>query len=145
MFEKIKALYQLLQKGKQVENPAFWKGIQSKVQPVIAAIIIAVVSLLKGTKYELPVDDHMAFVAAGVIFGFVNWVLTTITSKKVGLNPTIVSGQPSNTDVPITESTKTTLDVNPTEAGVRGIVAPSTKEASRWNANIDPLDTSKYG
>jgi len=85
MFAKLKALYNLMKMGEQVANPAFWKKVQAEGQPVIAALLIAIVGLLKGTKYEIPLDNETALLIAGGIFAAVNWVLTVVTTKKMGL------------------------------------------------------------
>lgn len=91
MFKKIGLLLDLLKEGREVSNPVFWKRLQSEGQPVVAALITAVFGLLKGTKYEIPMDDATAMALGGSIFFVVNWVLTKITSKKVGLSATTTS------------------------------------------------------
>lgn len=85
MFDKLKAFYNVFKIGEQVANPVFWKQVQSKGQPALAALLVAVVGLTKGTKYEIPVDDDTLMYFAGGVFAVTNWVLTNITSKKMGL------------------------------------------------------------
>ena len=85
MFDKLKALWRVLKAGEEVANPEFWKGVQSKGQPILATLLVSIVSLLKGTKYEIPLDDTTAMLVAGGVFAGVNWVLTIVTSKKVGV------------------------------------------------------------
>lgn len=95
MLKKLKDLFNVLKLGEQVANPEFWKGVQSKGQPALAALMVAIVGLLKGTKYEVPIDNDTALLIAGGIFAAVNWVLTLATSKTVGL-----SNKPIQADVP---------------------------------------------
>lgn len=85
MFSKLGAFYNLFKLGQEVDNVEFWKGVQAQGQPVIAAILIAIVALLKGTKYEIPLSDDQAMLIAGGIFATTNFVLTLITSKRVGI------------------------------------------------------------
>ena len=85
MFNKLKALWRVMKAGEEVANPEFWKGVQSKGQPILATLLVSIVSLLKGTKYEIPLDDTTAMFIAGGVFAGVNWVLTIVTSKKVGV------------------------------------------------------------
>jgi len=85
MFGKLGKFWDLLQYGKQVGDIAFWKQAQAVGQPVIAGLLITIVGLLKGTKYEVPLDDATASMLGGTVFFIVNAILTLITSKHVGI------------------------------------------------------------
>ncbi len=39
----------LLKEGREVANPVFWKGVQDKGQPALAALLMTIAALLKGT------------------------------------------------------------------------------------------------
>jgi hypothetical protein len=90
MFNRLKLFYGLFKQGQQVSNPEFWHKGQAVVQPVIAALIIALVALARSFGYELPIPDDLAFSIAGAIFFAVNSVLTIIASKHIGLPATTV-------------------------------------------------------
>ena len=128
MFDKLKTLWNLLHQGQQVADPEFWKGVQSKGQPVIAGLLIGLVALLKGTKYELPLDDATAGLIAGGIFAAANWVLTTISSKKVGLDPATAAP---------TDPAATTTRFPPITTDLPVVNPPAQRDASG-------VSTSKY-
>lgn len=91
MFGKLSAFWNLLKVGQEVSNVEFWKKAQSIGQPTIAALLMAIVALTKGTKYEIPLDNETALLIGGSIFAIVNWILTLVTSKRVGLPSTSAS------------------------------------------------------
>lgn len=72
----------LLGQGRMVANPEFWKKAQSEGQPALAALLIGIVALLKGTPYEIPINDQTLGLIAGGIFAGINWVLTRVTTTK---------------------------------------------------------------
>ena len=86
MFEKIKGLWNLMQAGKAVADPALWKNRQITVTALVA-VLMAVVQLSKGSAYELPIDEDTATAIAGGLLAVVNVVLTLSTSEKVGFKP----------------------------------------------------------
>jgi len=83
MLDKIKGLWNLMQAGKAVADPALWKSRQITVTALVA-VLMAVVQLAKGFGYELPVDENTATAIAGGVLAVVNVVLTITTSDKVG-------------------------------------------------------------
>lgn len=72
----------LLNQGKMVANPEFWKKAQAEGQPILAGILIGIVALLKGTDYEIQIPDETLALIAGGIFAAINWMLTRITTEK---------------------------------------------------------------
>lgn len=83
MLDKLKGLWNLMQAGKAVADPALWKSRQIKTT-MLVAVLMAVVQLAKGFDYELPVDENTATAIAGGFLAVVNVILTLTTSKTVG-------------------------------------------------------------
>lgn len=94
MIDKIKALWELMQKGKSVADPALWKSRQITVT-MLGGLIIAAVQLAKVFGYELPVDENTASAIAGGVLAVTNVFLTLSTSDKVG-----VGAKQENSDLP---------------------------------------------
>lgn len=86
MLDKLKGLWNLMQAGKAVADPALWKTRQITVT-MIVAVLMALVQLAKGFGYELPIDENTATAIAGGLLAIVNVVLTLSTSEKVGFKP----------------------------------------------------------
>ena len=84
MIAKIKALWDVLQKGKEVADPEIWKRRQV-TSTLLGGAIIAVVQLAKAFDYDLHIDeDTVTAVAAGVV-AIVNYFLTLSTTTKIGI------------------------------------------------------------
>jgi hypothetical protein len=79
---KFMTLWTLIAQGRMVADPVFWKKMQAVGQPALASVFVSIVALLKGTKYEIEIDDATLALIAGGIFAAVNWVLTHITTTK---------------------------------------------------------------
>jgi hypothetical protein len=85
MMKKLKALLLLFQKGQIVADPAKWKAGQMESSAVIAAIWAAVY-VAEAWGYAVPVgSETVDAVAVGLLAG-INWVLTVITTDKIGLS-----------------------------------------------------------
>jgi hypothetical protein len=84
MFHKLKAGYEVLQRGKEVSDPALWKAGQITGNAV-GGLILALVALAGAFGYELPVDNEDALIIGGAIVSIFNIVLTMVTTKKIGL------------------------------------------------------------
>ena len=115
MFSKLSAFWNLLKVGQEVSNAEFWKKAQSVGQPTIAALLMAIVALTKGTPYEIPLDNETSLLIGGSIFAIVNWILTVITSKKVGLpaKPDVSEALPAIQPTLLNESAKGSLQRDP--------------------------------
>ncbi len=125
--ERLKAFYNLFKQGQCVTNPEFWKGVQSKGQPALASIILSLVALTKGTKYEVHMDPVTASFIGGGLFALSNWMLTTVTSAKVGMRP-------SSADLPPIEDHSTmSSESNPV------MPAQTTAEAVQLRPQTDGL------
>jgi hypothetical protein len=80
------ALFGLLRKGAEVADVEKWKARQITAN-ILGGVIVALVAVLKGFGYELPMDDEAAYSIAGGVIATVNVVLTAVTSKRAGLLP----------------------------------------------------------
>ncbi len=122
----MKLFFNLFKQGQVVANPEFWKDVQSKGQPAIAALLMTIVELLKGTPYEITMSPQMAMYIGGGIFAVTNGVLTTITSAKVGMRPSAGSvpvadpaGVPSQPDPVVqTQAATETVQQRPQTDGL---------------------------
>lgn len=124
---KLFAVWDLLNEGRAVANPEFWKKVQAEGQPALATLLIGVVALLKGTKYEIPISDVQLGYIAGGIFCAVNWVLTRITTTKdlrvlpVIPRPEVVPVVVENEAVELPRSTETAQGQQPTNQSINKI------------------------
>jgi uncharacterized membrane protein len=102
MWKLLTSLWGALQAGKMISNPAEWKHKQNITSALIAVLGFILAALpLVGVKLEISAED-VASMAGGiaVILGVLNGIITTATSKKVGLS----SGTaPSSPDKPRVE------------------------------------------
>jgi len=102
MWNLLKNILPALQAGKIISNPAEWKHKQNITSALVAILgfILAVLPFV-GVKLEISAED-VAMLAGGIaaILGVLNGVITTATSKKVGLSP---STAPSSKDKPRVE------------------------------------------
>lgn len=108
MFDNIKKFYTLFQEGQEISHKEFWKKGQAYAQPIIAAIIMAIVGLAKAYGHELPVSDDLAYTIAGAIFFTVNSVLTIITSAKIGIKPSVPQAPIREAESPMRSVVETT-------------------------------------
>jgi hypothetical protein len=80
-----------MQAGQEITNPETWKNAQTTTNSVAAILSIGITLLrLKGVDLHLT-DDSLITMAGGVaaILGVVNGIITTISSKKVGIKPPV--------------------------------------------------------
>ena len=83
MFEKLSGFWSLFKAGQEVANAEKWKSHQITAT-MLAAVFMALVNVLKGYGYDLPITNEVAMEIAGGFIAVVNVILTTITSKRVG-------------------------------------------------------------
>lgn len=81
---KLSAVWALFRKGESVADPAAWKTGQITVT-LVASLLLAAAHVAEVFGYALPIDQAAADAVAGGIIAVVNIVLTTATSKTVGL------------------------------------------------------------
>lgn len=94
MLDKVKALWGLFKQGQAVADPKLWKERQIKAT-VLAAVLLAIVNVVKAFGYEIPIDTETANSIAAGIIAAVNVVFTITTSEKVGARA--VQEQPADT------------------------------------------------
>lgn len=88
MFEKLKALWAVMQAGKSVDDPKAWRTHQVSAN-AIAAFLFALVSLAKAMGYDLGIDmQTCADIAVGVL-AITNVGLTVATSHHLGVKPSM--------------------------------------------------------
>jgi hypothetical protein len=81
---KIRSLFALFRKGRCISDPARWKARQIEASALVA-FIWAAVQTASAFGVEIPIDgDTVDGIAVGLL-AVVNWVLTVITTDKVGL------------------------------------------------------------
>lgn len=83
MFELMNAL----KAGEELRDPALWKNRQLTLNAV-TIVLATVVAGLKMFNVNIPLSDDALKLLAEIIaaiLGFANIILTTATSKKVGL------------------------------------------------------------
>lgn len=131
MLNKLKLLFAAFQQGKEIANPVAWKEHQ-----VTAAKIATFLSLLlliaKGFGHDLPVDSETLVGIGAGIYAIGNYVITTITSKKVGLapEPTVF---PTITE-PVVTRAEVVINVEPE---TKQPVQPIVKAPKRAKKDID--------
>lgn len=89
LWGKTKATFGVFQKGKMVADPASWKNAQVATN-TITGFIVALVAAAPAFGYDLAMDEATIQTLAGSTIGglaAVNWVLSTITTKKIGFLP----------------------------------------------------------
>jgi uncharacterized membrane protein len=102
MWKLLKNILPALQAGKIISNPAEWKHKQNVTSALIAVLGFILAALpLVGVKLEISAED-VAAIAGGIaiILGVLNGIITTATSKKVGLSS---GAAPSSPDKPRVE------------------------------------------
>ena len=90
---KLKTFWSLFKTGKEVADPAFWAKTGAYGTPVLVGFIVTILSLLKGTPYEVHVTDGELTGICSVIFAIGHWIFAHITNKKVGMITTIESAE----------------------------------------------------
>jgi hypothetical protein len=135
---KLKAFYDLFKVGRMVADPVFWKKMQAEGQPALAGVLIGLVALLKGTKYEIQIDDSTLGFIAGGIFAVGNWMLTRITTTKdIRIVPIVERNEP----VPAVVQ-------SPSEDRVQPVTqAPTERTSATPSAptNTDPAKGTYFG
>lgn len=81
---KILALIDLFRKGSAVANKEAWKKGQIG-STVIAGLILAIVQVAAVYGYPLPISEDVAMEIGAAFIGVVNFVLTYITTDKIGI------------------------------------------------------------
>lgn len=86
MFEKIKAAFLVLQKGRELKNPEIWKNVQA-LTLTLTAMLAGVVPFLPFNVPQEIIDQLGAGLASLFVGGFAAFQLyiTVASSKKVGL------------------------------------------------------------
>lgn len=83
---KLMILFTLFRRGTEISNVERWKKHQIDGN-IVGGFILALVAAAKAFGYEFPIDEASALIVGGSVVAIVNVVLTTITSKRVGLLP----------------------------------------------------------
>ena len=82
---KIRSLFALFRKGRCVSDPAKWKARQIEASALVA-VMWAAVQAASAWGVEIPIDgDTIDGIAVGLL-AVVNWVLTIVTTDKIGLS-----------------------------------------------------------
>lgn len=81
---KILSIWLLFKKGHVVAEPELWKKGQITAT-VLGGIFIALVQVLNSFGVDLPMSEDAATAIAAGVIAVVNWVLTIISSDKVGV------------------------------------------------------------
>jgi hypothetical protein len=83
MIETLKAAWNVLQAGGVVADPAKWKKRQISANQ-LAGVFGASALFMRSIGYDLHLDDATTVAVAGGVLALVNWLLTVITTDKVG-------------------------------------------------------------
>ena len=86
MMRKVRALWALMQVGKVVADPAWWKARQIESSMVIAALW-GLIHAAEAFGWEFPAGGETVDAIAVGLLATVNLVLTLTSSDKVGLPP----------------------------------------------------------
>lgn len=103
MLDKLKSVWNVFKQGQAVANPAAWKRGQITAT-MLGGFFIAIVQLAKAFGHDIPLDADTSTAIAGGIVAGVNWLLTIVTTDKIGIvnqqiTDSVLSGQPSQGDV----------------------------------------------
>ena len=139
---KLMAIWSLIGQGRQVADPVFWKKVQSVGQPALASLLIGIIAILKGTKYEIQIDDATLGLIAGGLFAVVNWVLTHITtSKNIDILPTIKPFEDVRSNEPVVPDPAPCMSpIEPAPIWVQADAKPIPKPS-----RPAPVDPNLYG
>ncbi len=84
MIRKLQALWDLMKKGRVVADPAKWKQRQITAS-MLVSLIWALVNFGEAIGINVQIDTKTVDAIAVCLLALVNWVLTLVTSDKVGL------------------------------------------------------------
>lgn len=122
MLGKLKVVLDLFRRGNAVADPVMWKQRQITAT-MLAGLFIAASQAAKVFGYDFPMDSETATVIGAGIIGVVNWVLTIVTSKKIGALP----AKPDDDSLPSpTEAASEDVQIN--------IDSDIKERAIRWAA-----------
>ena len=79
-------IFQALQAGQELRNPAAWKKGQNLIN-LCALVITGIVAVLRVQFPDLPMTDEQIVEIASILAGLlavINGYITTATSKKIG-------------------------------------------------------------
>lgn len=84
---KIADFIKALKAGEEIKNPATWKNRQTTTNAIAAIIGVGVaIAKWKGVGLHMSDTDLMTLAGGGAaVLGLANGVMTTISSKKVGM------------------------------------------------------------
>lgn len=82
--EKFLALWDVLQKGREVADPVKWRSRQVTGNQV-GGLILALVALAKFYDVKIPIDTEAALILGGGFAVLANTILTMVTCKHQGL------------------------------------------------------------
>ena len=80
-------IFQALQAGQELRNPAAWKKGQNLIN-LCALVITGIVAVLRVQFPDLPMTDDQIVEIASILAGLlavINGYITTATSKKIGV------------------------------------------------------------
>ena len=81
------SLWKAMRLGKQIKNPSTWKNAQNATNAV-AGIVAFIVGALPLLGVDTPMPESVQLTIAGgiaALLGWINVVITTASSSKVGL------------------------------------------------------------
>jgi hypothetical protein len=102
MFEKITALWTLMQKGKSVADPTAWKS-GAVTTNTLVGVLGAIAVFAKSFGYDLHVTDGLLSQLAGAVLaivGAVNAVVHVITDVRLGMSGGGSSGSTGGSGAP---------------------------------------------
>lgn len=95
---KLMLFFRAFRKGAELSNAAVWKDAQ-QAGNAVAGLLAILLAIATAFGYPLAMDEVTLLAVAGGIGHFGNWVLTVVTSKKVGL-PAVAGGGGGGGDQP---------------------------------------------
>jgi hypothetical protein len=84
--EKFMSFFAVLRKGSELADSGKWKQHQVTTN-MLGGFFLALIQLMKGLGYDLPVDENTAMAVGGGVIALVNVYLTAATSKRAGVLP----------------------------------------------------------
>lgn len=81
---KLKLLYDLFHKGKEVSNVETWKLGQVSVN-ALTVFIVALLQVGSAFGFDVSINNEQVVALAGGILAIANTIITVITTKKIGL------------------------------------------------------------
>jgi len=86
MFAKLKLMYQVLEQGKNLADPAKWKNAQVLANGLMVIMATVGSMLPEAYRFEDTTMQNLAFLLGGV-GSLANTYLTVATTNKIGLKP----------------------------------------------------------